>query len=50
MASGCASQQVHRVEDQALNDICSDMHLTHQFPVPGITPNNQTAVLWHQIY
>jgi hypothetical protein len=29
------SQQAHQVEDQALNDTYSDMHLTHQSQVPG---------------
>ena len=29
------SQQVHQVEDQALNDTYSDTHLTHQSQVPG---------------
>lgn len=28
------SQQAHQVEDQALNDTYSDMHLTHQSQVP----------------
>lgn len=43
------SQQVHQVEVQALNDICSGMHLTHQFPAPEMHQKHQTAVLWHQI-
>lgn len=30
------SQQAHQVEDQALSDIYSDMHSTHQFRVPEI--------------
>lgn len=29
------SQQVHQVEDQALNDTYSDTHLTHRSQVPG---------------
>ncbi len=31
------SQQVHQVEDQAPSDICSGMHLTHQFLAPETT-------------